>query len=214
MFAFQCQIDNGWYSYAMKKPLWVVGIDEVGRGPVAGPVAVCATAMRISDYKKVKWGILNDSKKMTAKGRVCWYQEALKLAGAGKVRFSVAYRSNVFIDKKGISLAIRECIVETLDDLNLIPEECRVLLDGSLRAPKEYVHQKTIIKGDQKEKIISLASVIAKVSRDTKMEMLHKKHPKYHWKDNKGYGTALHYKAILAHGLTPLHRKSFLTKVK
>ncbi len=198
----------------MKKPLWVIGIDEVGRGPVAGPVAVCACAMRISNYKKAKWGILNDSKKMTAKGRTLWYQEALRFRTVGKIKFSVAYRSNTFIDKKGISLAIRECIAQVLDDLHLIPGECAVLLDGSLKAPKEYLHQKTIIKGDQKEKIISLASVIAKVSRDTKMELLHKKHPKYHWKANKGYGTALHYKAILTHGLTALHRKSFLTKVK
>jgi ribonuclease HII len=198
----------------MKKPLWVIGIDEVGRGPVAGPVAVCATAMRIADYKKVKWGILTDSKKMTAKGRASWYQEALRLRDAGKIRFSVVYRSNAFIDKKGISRAIRECIAKALKDIQIAPEECAVLLDGSLKAPKEYTNQKTIIQGDQKEKVISLASVIAKVSRDTKMEMLHKKYPQYHWKANKGYGTALHYKAMWAHGLTLLHRKTFLTKIK
>lgn len=198
----------------MKKPLWVIGVDEVGRGPVAGPVAVCATAMCITDYKKMKWGVLNDSKKMTKKGRVLWYEEVLRLRGAGKIRFAVVYRSNVFIDKKGVSLAIRESIVQALDELSLSSDECTVLLDGSLKAPKEYTHQKTIIKGDQKEKIISLASVIAKVSRDTKMEQLHKKYPVYHWKDNKGYGTALHYRAILEHGPTLLHRKTFLTKIK
>ena len=112
------------------------------------------------------------------------------------------------------SLTTDPAMFPALEDLKIAPEECTVSLDGSLKAPKEYAHQRTIIKGDQKEKIISLASVIAKVSRDTKMELLHKKHPAYHWKANKGYGTALHYKAMLVHGLTSLHRKTFLTKIK
>ncbi len=194
----------------MKK--WVIGIDEVGRGPVAGPVAVCACAISVLDYKKNKWKGLNDSKKMSIKNRNLWYQESLKLKASGKIKFSVIYRSNTFIDKKRISQAIRECIADTLNNLKLNPKDCLVLLDGSLKAPKEYLDQKTIIKGDQKEKIISLASVIAKVSRDKKMEALHKKYPKYGWNTNKGYGTKSHYKAIASNGLSPLHRKTFLTK--
>ncbi len=150
---------------------------------------------------------------MSIKNRELWYKEALKMKSSNEVRFSVVYRSNIFIDKKGISLAIKECIIKSLKDLKLNPKECLVLLDGSLKAPKEYLNQKTIIRGDQKEKIISLASVIAKVSRDKKMDTLHKKYPNYTWNKNKGYGTREHYKAIKAQGLTPLHRHSFLTKV-
>ncbi len=150
---------------------------------------------------------------MSSKNREVWYKEALKMKSSDNVNFSIAYRSNTFIDKKGISLAIRECIAKALKDLKLNPRECLVLLDGALKAPKEYLNQKTIIKGDQKEKIISLASVIAKVSRDKKMDTLHKRYPKYAWDKNKGYGTKEHYRAIKGYGLTPLHRRSFLTKV-
>ncbi len=191
---------------------WILGIDEVGRGPVAGPVAVCVCAMPLREYKKAKWGKLNDSKKMSEANRELWYHEALKMQKASEIKFAVIYRSNVFIDKKGISLSIKECIKEALEKLNLNPRECAVLLDGSLSAPKEYKNQKTIIKGDQKEKIISLASVIAKVSRDKKMVSLHKKHPRYGWDKNKGYGTKGHYEAMKKFGTTTLHRKTFLTK--
>lgn len=188
---------------------WIVGIDEVGRGPVAGPVAVCACAVSVAEYKKINWRGLSDSKKMTVKARNEWFKKALEL----KIRHSVVYKSSVFIDKKGISFAIRSCISEGLKNIKLKPKDCLILLDGSLKAPSEYKNQKTIIRGDQKEKIISLASVIAKVSRDKKMESLHKKHPKYNWARNKGYGTRQHYQAIQKHGLTKLHRQTFLTKI-
>ena len=185
---------------------WVIGIDEVGRGPIAGPVAVCACAVPLEKYKRMKWKDLNDSKKMSVKGRNEWYQKTKEL----KIKYSVVYRSNVQIDKKGISFAIKSCISEALDNLGISPKDCVILLDGSLKAPAEYKNQKTIIKGDQKEKIISLASVIAKVSRDKKMELLHKKYQKYNWAQNKGYGTKKHFEAIRKNGLTELHRKTFL----
>lgn len=193
---------------------WVIGIDEVGRGPVAGPVAVCACAISLTQYKKRKWPGLTDSKKMTAKARNEWHKKAFELKQQSSIRYVTAYRSNIFIDRRGISVAIRECITEALKKLNLNPKDCAVLLDGSLKAPLEYKNQKTIIKGDQTEQIISFASVIAKVSRDKKMESLYKKYPKYNWFQNKGYGTKEHYKAIKKYGQTILHRKSFLTKIK
>lgn len=189
---------------------WIIGIDEVGRGPVAGPVAVCACAIEVSNYRKIKKGNLNDSKKMTSGNRDIWYQKSIEMKTSGLIKYSVAYKSNLFIDKKGISLAIRECIALALNNLKIKPNNCVVLLDGSLKAPKEYLNQRTIIKGDMKEKIISFASVIAKVSRDKKMELLHRKYPQYNWRSNKGYGTKEHYRAILKHGKTQLHRKTFL----
>lgn len=195
----------------MKK--WIVGIDEVGRGPIAGPVAICVCAMPQSEYEKSKWLGLTDSKKLTKLARENWYQEAIKMQSAGKVVFSLTYRTNKFIDKNGISVAILECIKEGLIKINLNPKSCIVLLDGSLKAPVEYKNQKTVIKGDQKHKIISLSSVIAKVSRDKKMELFHKKYPKYNWKGNKGYGTKEHYSLIYQHGLSDLHRKTYLTNL-
>ncbi len=117
------------------------------------------------------------------------------------------------IDRKGIAVCIRECIAENLNMLDLNPKDCRVLLDGSLKAPTEYTNQETIIKGDSKEKIISLASVVAKVYRDAYMRLQHKKYPQYGWERNKGYGTIEHRTAIRKNGVTSLHRKSFLTRL-
>lgn len=189
---------------------WIVGIDEVGRGPLAGPVYVCAAAMPEPLYRKMQWGNLRDSKKMTAKARENWYRGAELLAKEGKVRFAVAKRTARAIDAKGIALCIRECVAEALETLSIDPKQCTVLLDGGLKAPVWYSRQQTIIKGDDEHKIISLASVIAKVQRDYAMITLSKKHPQYHWHLNKGYGTAVHRAAIQKWGLTPFHRKSFL----
>ena len=91
--------------------------------------------------------------------------------------------------------------------------EYMVLLDGGLKAPEEYKHQETIIKGDEKIKCIALASIVAKVERDRYMERKDKYYPEYSFIDHKGYGTKDHYKMIKKYGISPLHRKSFLTKV-
>ncbi len=196
---------------------WVIGIDEVGRGPLAGPVTVCAVAMPLTIYKKGGWHKtllgLNDSKQMSPALREQCYIEAESLAKKGKVHYAITSRTAAMIDKKGIAVCIRECIAANVKKLALDPEACLVLLDGGLKAPREYVHQQTIIKGDMKEKIISLASVIAKVQRDHFMVALDKKHPAYAWHRNKGYGTKAHIQAIKKEGLTPLHRRSFLTRI-
>ena len=92
-------------------------------------------------------------------------------------------------------------------------DDCLVLLDGGLRAPKEYKNQKTIIKGDEKELAIALASIVAKVTRDELMVKLSKKYIGYGLEKHKGYGTAYHYKALKNKGLSPIHRKSFLKKL-
>lgn len=192
------------------KSSFIVGIDEVGRGPVAGPVAVCVCAIDTNRYRRAKWKGLTDSKKMTPKSRLSWYREAQSLQDQGVISYEVIFCPNTVIDKKGISFAIRYCIDLGIKKLSLDPADTSILLDGSLRAPVEFKNQKTIIKGDQKEKIISLASVIAKVTRDMLMVRLSKKYPEYNWSKNKGYGTREHYQAIKKYGLTPLHRKTFL----
>ncbi|MES2224843.1 MAG: ribonuclease HII [Patescibacteria group bacterium] len=196
---------------------WVIGIDEVGRGPLAGPVTVCTVAMRAPDYKKYAkealWKTLNDSKQLSAAQREYWEHEARILGQQGIVQIALSSRTAAQIDRKGIAVCIRECIAANLSKLSLDPLECSVLLDGSLKAPKEYLHQQTIIKGDSKEKIIAMASVVAKVSRDAYMAKQHKKHASYGWNANKGYGTKAHRSAILEKGITSLHRQSFLTRV-
>lgn len=196
----------------MKK--WVVGIDEVGRGPIAGPVTVCACAIQYSEYKKIKTSTLKDSKKMLPKKREFWHKKAQELVSLGILKYAVVSKGNTLIDRKGVAYAIRNALGEALEAISLNPKETKVLLDGSLSAPKEYKDQKTIIKGDQKEKIISLASVIAKVSRDKKMLLYHRKYPLYMWDKNKGYGTKAHYAALKKHKQSPLHRKSFLSKLQ
>lgn len=203
------QIDRCYYE-SMK---WVIGIDEVGRGPLAGPVYVCAVAMPEKAYKSMRWGILNDSKQMTVKHREQWSKEAKLLEQKGAIKIALARRTALQIDAKGIAVCIRECIAENLKKLALDPKDCNVLLDGSLKAPLEYKKQQTIIKGDSKEKIISLASVVAKVARDAYMVSLHKKHPAYGWDKNKGYGTLAHRVALKKKGATILHRRSFLSRL-
>jgi ribonuclease HII len=192
---------------------WVIGIDEVGRGPLAGPVSVCAVAMSEKDYKNMTWGILNDSKQMTAKNREFWNKEAEELEKQGKIRIALTSKTAKTIDAQGIAVCIRGCIAENLKKLDIDPKDCRVLLDGSLKAPAEYKNQQTIIKGDSKEKIISLASVVAKVARDAYMVLQHKKFPHYGWERNKGYGTREHRIAIKKKGVTILHRNSYLSRI-
>ena len=97
--------------------------------------------------------------------------------------------------------------------LHVEPDMARVLLDGGLKAPVEFKNQKTIIKGDEREMVIALASICAKVLRDRKMNLLGKKHPKYGFEVHKGYGTKKHYQAIRKYGLLPVHRRSFLRKI-
>jgi ribonuclease HII len=113
------------------------------------------------------------------------------------------------IDKYGISHAIRKGIEDGLKKLALNPETARILLDGSLKAPEIFTDQETIIKGDAKEKIIGLASIMAKVTRDRYMAQVAKKYPKYEFEIHKGYGTRKHCDAIERHGISALHRKSF-----
>jgi ribonuclease HII len=200
----------------VKKSQWIIGIDEVGRGPLAGPVTVCAVAMSYTAYKKIllknAWAGVNDSKKMTPVTRKKSYLGAQLLSKRGDIHYVVTSRTAKQIDKKGIAACIRECIAANLRRLNLRNEDCTILLDGSLKAPAEYKKQKTIIRGDSSEKIISLASVIAKVERDHYMIALSKKHPAFSWHQNKGYGTKAHIAAIKKEGLTLFHRKSFLKK--
>ncbi len=195
---------------------YLIGIDEVGRGPIAGPVAVGAFIFLNPEASKLFRGV-KESKQLTEEKREERFGKILEIQKNGKnlIDFAVTFRSEKVIDTKGLSFAIKKCLEISLKKLikkyKIKPKEVLVLLDGGLKAPAQFIHQKTIIKGDAKEKVIALASICAKVLRDRKMRKWGKKYPQYGFEVHKGYGTRGHYGAIRKHGLTHLHRKSFLS---
>lgn len=180
--------------------IYTIGIDEVGRGPIAGPVTVCACLISSDIAKKYKG--IKDSKKLSEAQREKIYEEVQNL-----VQYKVTSISAKEIDKRGLSFCIKKALAASI---SIFPKETKVLLDGGLKAPPEYKDQKTIIKGDEKEVCIALASILAKVTRDRYMRKMALKHPKYGLEGHKGYGTRKHYESIQKHGLTPLHRASFI----
>jgi len=185
----------------------IVGIDEVGRGPLAGPVAVCAFSIP-ADFDGSVFGKLRDSKKLSAKKREQIFEQLEKMKEKGAVDYSVCYASADEIDNIGISICIKKCLEEAMINIKANPEECKVLLDGGLYAPVEF-EQETIIKGDEKERAIALASIVAKVSRDRLMINLAKDYKEYGFEKHKGYGTKTHLEAIKKHGMCIEHRKTF-----
>lgn len=195
---------------------YIVGIDEVGRGPLAGSVAVGACLISVSKIKSLQgkgfFKGIKDSKKLSEKKREEWLGKIEELKAKGDLDYSVSFVNNKMIDKKGISQCIKMAIKSSLKKLKAEPLKTMILLDGGLKAPDEFVHQKTIIKGDEKEPIISFASIAAKVARDRKMVEYSKKFPQYGFEIHKGYGTKAHYKKIKENGFCEIHRKSFCKK--
>jgi ribonuclease HII len=199
---------------------YIIGIDEVGRGPIAGPVAVGVLAIHKNNLinqkgkcTMVHFENFRDSKKLSHIQRVKWLEKINEEKKKGNISYKVSFASNKIIDNKGIVVAIKSCLKKSLDCLKINPKECLVLLDGGLKAPEEYKNQKTIIKGDEKELAIALASIVAKVTRDALMVKMAVKYPGYSLEKNKGYGTAIHYKGLKNKGISAIHRKSFLKKI-
>jgi ribonuclease HII len=206
---------------------YIIGIDEVGRGPIAGPVAVCAF-LCTSDFfntlplvglveKKDKLPKLKDSKKLSKIQREKWFEYLKKKKAEGECDYAVSYVSAENIDRFGISKAIKKALetsvykVTTKANTPISADEVFVYLDGGLKAPEEFAHQETVIKGDELHPVISAASIVAKVSRDRVMTAFSTEYPHYGFENHSGYGTKAHYEAIKTHGITPVHRKSFLS---
>ena len=202
---------------AKKSNISIIGIDEAGRGPLAGPVAVGAVAFKIKDKTRLKRVFKEirgkDSKKLTAHGREKWFEIIKTEEKKGNLYFAVSFTGVKMIDKKGIVFAIKTALSRSLKKVDIDPKTAKVLLDGGLHAPQKYQHQKTIIRGDEKELSISLASIAAKVLRDRKMVQFARKYPVYGFDKHKGYGTKYHCQQILKHGLSYEHRTSFLTRI-
>lgn len=191
----------------------VIGIDEVGRGPIAGPVTVAAVAFLKTPEPDAIAGA-NDSKKLTSKKRDELRHMIDTLEEQGVLKTAVHSIPASVIDTHGIVFALNRALTHALDALHISPEACSVKLDGSLGAPETYVTQETIIRGDQKELSIMLASIVAKTTRDRMMEAYAFEYPQYAFERHKGYGTKAHYEAIATHGPCDLHRKTWLkTKV-
>lgn len=192
----------------MKAAKYLIGVDEAGRGPLAGPVAVGVVLVPQNFDWKLISGV-GDSKQVSEKNREAIFLRAKELKKAGKLNYVVSLVSASVIDKVGITKAVRLGIERGLNKLAVTPKEVSVKLDGSLYAPVEYLNQETIIKGDAKEKLIGLASIMAKVTRDRLMVKMAKKYPVYRFEIHKGYGTKKHLDAIEKHGLSSIHRQSF-----
>ncbi len=188
---------------------FLLGVDEAGRGPLAGPVAVGVVKVPFGfDIRKAFPGV-NDSKQLSETLRETIYKEMQARRLAGDISFCVRLVGAQVIDTIGITRAVRRGVWSGVRSLSPESAGVRVLLDGLLHAPKEY-EQETIIKGDAKEPVISLASIAAKVMRDRLMKRLAKEHPQYLFEVHKGYGTKRHYEALQKWGPSVVHRQTFL----
>lgn len=201
----------------MKK--WCIGVDEAGRGPLAGPVAVGA-AIVPDDFD---WGLLNgvtDSKKLTQRKREAIFELARKLQKEGKLDFAVSMSAARIIDRDGITVAINRGIGRALARIessnSFYGGETYVTLDGGLRAPERFLNQRTINGGDASEKVIGLASILAKVTRDRYMARIAAlpQFAPYGFEIHKGYGTKRHREFIEKLGLSTEHRTTFCKNIK
>lgn len=205
----------------MQKPKYLIGIDEAGRGPLAGPVAVGVVLVPIGfDWNMIKG--VGDSKAMSENKRDVIYKEARQLEKKGLLQMIVTLVSAQQIDNQGINVAIKTGIERGLNKIssrfNLERDRNVVMikLDGGLKAPIEYIHQETIIKGDAKEKVIGLASIMAKVTRDRYMRRRATVavFAPYDFARHKGYGTKAHRTAIAKYGLSTEHRASYCKNIQ
>jgi len=177
----------------------IAGVDEAGRGPLAGPV-VAAACILPENYQLAG---LNDSKKLTKKLRKSLYEHLIQDVD---VCFSVAIVDAKTIDEINIlqaSLLAMKNAVEALEK-----SADYILIDGT-HAFKTQTSYECLVKGDSRSISIAAASIIAKELRDEKMLEMHESYPEYHFDEHKGYGTAKHIAALKKHGPTPIHRKSF-----
>ena len=190
---------------------FVLGVDEAGRGPLAGPVAVgVVRAPEGYDFLGI-FPDLNDSKKISEKKRERIFELLVAEQAAGNIRFCVKSVAAPIIDRSGIAAAVHSSVHAGIRELAPEPSGVRVYLDGLLHAPEGY-EQETVVGGDALIPAIMLASVAAKVSRDRLMVKLAADYPGYGFEVHKGYGTKAHQEAIRRLGLSDLHRRSFCRK--
>tara|TARA_B100001971_G_scaffold175931_2_gene169753 strand:- start:6832 stop:7542 length:711 start_codon:yes stop_codon:yes gene_type:complete len=212
----------------------LIGIDEAGRGCLAGPVSAGACyvprALFESPEALEQSALINDSKQLTAEAREAQYQVLKSLQARGLIDFAVAFASVKEIAELNILGATRLAMQRAVDQLAKrasawsLPHtaaedplfrsasDVKLLADGRALKPFPYAHE-GVVKGDGKSLAIAMASIAAKVLRDREMRVLAQTYPAYGFEQHKGYGTAAHRAALKAHGATPVHRALFLRKV-
>ena len=211
-------------SFKEERKLWrkkiknVVGLDEAGRGPLAGPVVAGAIMIKTKNFSFFP---IRDSKKLSAKKREEFFKILTKHQG---LKWGVGIVSEKIIDKINIFEATKLAMKKALINLeektrrgsarkNLAKKPLELIdfliLDGNFKLDKVNISQKSIIKADEKVFSCAAASIVAKVTRDRIMDKYHKKHPAYRFNEHKGYPTELHFKLIKKYGPCPIHRKSF-----
>lgn len=176
---------------------FIAGVDEAGRGPLAGPLVVCAVIFE----KGTQIPIVNDSKKLTAKKRECLYDQIIATAK----KYSIIELGEDEIDSLNILRATHKGMRVAVEELKIAQF---ALIDG-LPVLGMNVESRAIIKGDAKSASIAAASILAKVCRDRLMDKYAELYPQYGFERNKGYGTAEHFEAIRKYGASPIHRKTF-----
>ena len=177
----------------------ICGIDEAGRGPLAGPVVVAGVIMKADSFIE---GV-NDSKKVSEKKREILYDKII----AEAIAYSVAIIGQDIIDEINILNATKMGVTKVIEELSTKPE--LIIIDALEHIDTKGIPYESIIKGDAKCYSIAAASIIAKVTRDRIMRQWDEVYPQYGFSKHKGYGTKMHIEAIKQYGLTPIHRRSF-----
>ena len=184
--------------YAHQGFIHIAGVDEAGRGPLAGPVyAACV----IIDPRKPLYGV-NDSKKLSEKCREALFDIITERAAA----FGIGYSDSDIINEHGIMFALNRAMQIAIRECNLQPDV--VLIDGNI-AFNIASKVEPVVKGDSRSVSIAAASILAKVARDRKMLEYDKIYPQYGFASHKGYGTPEHIAALMKYGMTPIHREKF-----
>ncbi len=181
---------------------YICGIDEVGRGPLAGPVLTAAVVLP----KDLVIPMLNDSKQVSKKNRDALYDIIMNNA----VAVGVGMNSEQVIDEKGIEFANKDAMRQAIRNLGVEPD---LLLVDAVHIPDVDIQQVSIIKGDAKSVSIAAASIIAKVTRDRIMQEYDAEFPQYGFKDNVGYGSAGHIQALKTYGPCRIHRRSYIRNI-
>jgi ribonuclease HII len=194
---------------------YIIGTDEVGRGPLCGPVIACAAMFKDPNFEipqalQKEFDLIRDSKKLSEKQRekVYAFIEQHFNLGIGLCDHETIDRINIL---EASFLAMKKAISDLAKGVQINKEDPKllILVDGNKQIPNLTMRQYAVIGGDRISKSISAASIVAKVTRDRLMEQMHAKFPEYGFDKHKGYGTKLHLEALTAHGPCEIHRKSF-----